>query len=71
MLRAMKVISVMGGDDFIMKILKHLGLKGPKARTPPEGRCVNETIIDYSESQIPSSDDYLESIQSSVTENLR
>ncbi len=31
----------------------------PKARPPPEGRRVSETIIDYSESQLPPSDDYL------------
>ncbi len=64
----MKVISVIEDEDVIKKILKHLGLWDLKARPvcvqrtgrpPPKGTTVSETIIDYSASQLPLSDDYL------------
>jgi len=56
---AMKVISVIENEDVIRKILKHLGLWDLKARPPPKGKTVSKTIIDYSQSQLPLSDDYL------------
>ena len=52
----MKIISV---EEIVKKILKHLGLWNRKARPPPKGKTVSESIIDYSESQLPLSDDYL------------
>ena len=45
---AMKVISVIENEDVIRKILKHLGLWDLKARPPPKGNTVSETITDYS-----------------------
>ena len=56
---AMKVISVIENEDVIRKILKHVGLWDRKARPPPRGKTVSKTIIDYSQSQLPLSDDYL------------
>jgi hypothetical protein len=55
----MKIISVIENEDVIKKILKHLGLWERKARPPPKGKRIIEPTIDYSESQLPSSDDYL------------
>ncbi len=52
-------ISMIEDENIINKILKHLGLWDRKARPPPKGKRVNETIIDYSESQLPPSDNYL------------
>ena len=57
---AMRVISVIEDEQVIEKILKHLGLWDVKARPPPKKQSkVDETVIDYSESQILPSDDYL------------
>ena len=44
--------------DIIKEILKHLGLWDRKARPPPKGKRVSETIIDYFEFQLSPSDDY-------------
>ena len=58
----MKVISVIENEDLIRKILKHLGLWNLKARPPPKREKANrvtETIMDYSVSQIPPSEDHL------------
>ncbi|MCG6533850.1 MAG: hypothetical protein L7F78_03985 [Syntrophales bacterium LBB04] len=56
----MKVISVIEEEEVIKKILKHLGLWNVKARPPPRKESkVNEIAIDYSESQLLPSDDYL------------
>ena len=55
----MKVISVIENENVIKKILKHLGLWDCKARPPPKVKTGSETIIDYSQSQLPQSDDYL------------
>ena len=58
----MKVISVMENKEVIKKILKYLGLWDVKARPPPKrGKStgMTETTTDYSESQLPPSDDYL------------
>jgi len=58
----MKVISVIEDENIIKKILKHLGLWDRKARPPPKANAlavVQEYHIDYSDSQVPVSDDYL------------
>jgi hypothetical protein len=56
----MRVISFIEDEDVIKKILKHLGLWEPRPRPPPrmvKPKPVNsEPWIDYSESQVPSSD---------------
>jgi hypothetical protein len=49
----MKVISVIGDEEVIKKILKHLGLWEIKQRPPPKPA---EYSIDYSVSQVPPSD---------------
>jgi len=49
-------------ENIIKKILKHLGLWDRKARPPPKANAlavVQEYHIDYSDSQVPVSDDYL------------
>ena len=56
----MKVISVIENAQVIEKILKHLGLWEAKARPPPKTNPSPKGVhIDYSDSQVPSSDDYL------------
>ena len=52
----MKVISVIEDEEVIKKILKHLGLWEIKQRPPPKP---SECRIDYSVSQLPSSDKWL------------
>jgi|GEM_PF-3223103 len=56
----MKAISVIEDQDAIKKILKHLGLWGVKPRPPPRMAKTQsfhtEPHIDYSESQVPPSD---------------
>jgi len=55
----MRVISAIEDEEVIKKILKHLSLWEAKARPPPKKQIwVNETV-DYSESQLLPSDDYL------------
>ena len=56
----MKVISVIEDENVIKKILKHLGLWEVKARPPPRVNQSPPNIhIDYSDSQVPTSEDYL------------
>ena len=55
----MKIISVIENEDVIKKILKHLGLWEREARPPPKPTKVADTIIDYSDSQGPLSDECL------------
>jgi hypothetical protein len=59
----MKVISVIEDQDVIKKILKHLGLWEVKSRLPPRMAksqpSSTEPHIDYSNSQLPPSDDGL------------
>jgi len=58
----MRIISFIEDDDVIKKILKYLGLwlvkkkPSPKANAPPH---ITETYLNYSESQLPPSYDYL------------
>ena len=58
----MKVISVIEDEEVIKKILKHLGLWEIKSRPPPKiekSTKVVDPVIDCSDSQVPSSDEYL------------
>jgi len=58
----MKVISVIEDEEVVKKILKHLGLWDRKARPPPratEQTKIAEYSIDYSTSQLPTSDKWL------------
>jgi hypothetical protein len=57
----MKVISVIEDEEVIKKILKHLGLWEIKARPPPRANALpkHEPFIDYSDSQLPVSDNWL------------
>jgi hypothetical protein len=58
----MKVISVIENEDIIKKILKHLGLWDVKARPPPRSEKSSrlmEPFMDYKDSQLPPSYDYL------------
>ncbi len=58
----MKIISVIEDSEIVKKILKHLDLWNVKARPPPrleKSSLMSETIIDYSDSQLLPSDDYL------------
>ena len=58
----MKVISVIENEDMIIKILRHLGLWDIKARPPPKVKgllTTSEYGIDYSTSQLPTSDKWL------------
>jgi len=58
----MKVISVIEGENVIKKILKHLGLWDQKARPPPRANSppiAPQYHIDYTDSQLPVSDNWL------------
>ena len=56
----MRVISVIEQPEIIKKILKHLGLWEMKARPPPKTNAPPLNVhIDYSDSQLLSSEDYL------------
>ena len=47
-------------EQVIKKILKHLGLWEVKARPPPTTKASPLGVyIDYSDSQVPTSEDYL------------
>jgi hypothetical protein len=56
----MRVIAVIEDQDVIEKILTHLGLWEVKPRPPPPipkaQSLYTEPYIDYSDSQVPSSD---------------
>ncbi|MDY6974062.1 MAG: hypothetical protein SV775_17375 [Thermodesulfobacteriota bacterium] len=58
----MKVISVIEDENVIKKILKHLGLWAVKAHPPPKANSPPMTPdyhIDYTDSQLPVSDNFL------------
>ena len=58
----MRVISVIEDSEIVKKILKHLGLWDQKARPPPKANSppmTPEYHIDYTDSQLPVSDNYL------------
>ncbi len=58
----MKVISFIEDQEVVKKILKHLGLWGLKSKPPPKANAppyFPEIHLDYSDSQLPPSDDYL------------
>ena len=63
----MKVISIIEDEEVIKKILMHLGLWDRKPRPPPkvnvypplEGSTPNVQHIDYADSQLPLSEEYL------------
>jgi hypothetical protein len=58
----MKVISVIEDSEIVKKILKHLGLWDQKVRPPPKANSppmTPEYHIDYTDSQLPVSDNYL------------
>ena len=63
----MKVISIIEDEEVIKKILMHLGLWDRKPRPPPkvnvypppEGTTPNVPHIDYTDSQLPPSEEYL------------
>jgi len=57
----MRILAFIGDEDGIKKILKHLGMWAIKAR-PPQKRANGLPLnihIDFSNSQIPPSEDYL------------
>jgi hypothetical protein len=54
-----EIISFIEDEEVIKKILKHLGLWEVKARPPPKGKTSHLRIqMDYSDSQISSSDSF-------------
>jgi len=56
----MGIISFIEDPEIVKKILKHLGLWDLKPRPPPKAKAPPLNIhIDYSDSQLPPSDDYL------------
>ena len=56
----MRIISFIEDPEIVKKILKHLGLWDLKPRPPPKAKAPSPSIhIDYSDSQLPPSDDYL------------
>lgn len=58
----MRVIAVIEDEDIIKTILSHLGLWEQKSRPPPKKLKKTlgvEPILDYSESQIPESEEHL------------
>ena len=56
----MRIIAFIEDEEVIKKILKHLGLWDIKARPPPKTTVpLPDVHIDYSDSQLPLSDNYL------------
>ena len=58
----MRIIAFIEDEEVIKKILKHLGLWYQKARPPPKVNLppmTPEYHIDYTDSQLPASDNYL------------
>jgi hypothetical protein len=56
----MKILSFIEDPEVIKKILKHLGLWDRKARPPPKVTAPPPNLrIDYFDSQLPLSEDYL------------
>ena len=59
----MRIIAFIEEEEIIKKIPKHLGLWDIEDRPPPkeakaQPKCI-ESYIDYSDSQLPPSDNYL------------
>lgn len=56
----MRILAFIEDPEIRKKILKHLDLWDLKARPPPKAKAPPPSIhIDYSDSQLPTSDDYL------------
>lgn len=56
----MRIIAFIEDEEVIKKILKHLALWEVKARPPPRVNPFQPNIhTDYSDSQVPTSEDYL------------
>jgi hypothetical protein len=56
----MKILSFIEDPEVIKKILKHMGLWHVKVRPPPRANAPPTDVhIDYSDSQVPPSGDYL------------
>jgi hypothetical protein len=56
----MKILSFIENEEVIKKILKHLGLWSAKRKPLPRANAPPVHIhLDYSDSQIPPSEDYL------------
>jgi hypothetical protein len=56
----MRAIAFVEDPDVIKKILKHLGLWEMKSRPPPKSNAPPPNVhIDYSDSQVSTSEDYL------------
>jgi hypothetical protein len=56
----MAIISFIEDSQIIKKILKHLDLWDLKARPPPKAKAHSPNIhIDYSDSQLPPSEEHL------------
>ncbi len=57
----MRILSFIEDPEVIKKILRHLGLWDLKVRSPPKRASAPpiDTHLDYSDSQIPSCEDYL------------
>ena len=57
---SMRILCFIEDELLIEKILKHLGLWEREARPPPKANALLPDVhIDYSDSQVPPSDDYL------------
>ena len=55
----MRIISSIEDPEVIKKILKHLGLRSAKRKPPPGANAPPPYLhLDYSDFQIPSSEDY-------------
>ena len=56
----MRILAFIEDEEVIKKILKHLDLWERKARPPPKANAPQPNIhIDNSDSQLPSSEEYL------------
>jgi len=57
----MKILSFIEDEEVIKRILKHLGLWDVKPRPPPRANAppITKENIDYYDSQLPPSDNYL------------
>ena len=52
--------SVISNEQVIEKILRHLGLWEREVRPPPKANATPQNVdIDYCDSQLPPSEDYL------------
>ena len=58
----MRILAFIENEEVIEKILKHLGLWDRKARPPPKTNLptmAQEYHVDYTDSQVPLSDNWL------------